>query len=569
MIVRTILILVSAMLAANFAGAQPGVHTSASGGEVLRLIRREKLDLILPGAMRDNGVDMWIHVTRHGDPDPMAYWFGNTYGYLVFTDLGDRIERAAFGSGGSVPDIDVRGSDAFARTISSYGRGYQLAFGYGDEVYDEFTEFVAERDPQTIAVNTSEWLAEADGLSHTSYLKLVSTLGPGYAERIVSAENLITDFLVRRTVREVAEQINNLEAARQLHQAALARIEPGRTTIREITTWAREEAYQRHLAGFGTWGRGGIRLYYTAVSEDPPYPPDARYWIWHGDYVFQRGDFFAFNVGVNYLGFGTDTKSHAYILREGETAPPESIQKLFDLAVAGQWIMRPHMRVGMTAKESLDAMVAAMEAAGYLYTPFVNSGIQGIGRNARRQPEPRLRDHPGGARRRRSAGIRHRQPRLRHRRHGHRRSLDDEFSGRPTSPPDPGESHLRIRVHGSHEHSRTTGISAGDQHLEPSDRDQQGRRVAPAAEREDLPHQLIPTTRRTGAPARCPAARPGIAGTGDHPTGLSSWRQASSSRSGAKSGARCAPWRARSSRNPGTLSARHSASRSAPVSCGA
>ena len=209
MIVRTILILVSAMLAATFAGAQPGVHTSASGGEVLRLIRREKLDLILPGAMRDNNVDMWIHVTRHGDPDPMAYWFGNTYGYLVFTDLGDRIERAAFGSGGSVQDIDVRGSDIFARTISSYGRGYQMAFGYGDEVYDEFTEFVAERDPQTIAVNTSEWLAEADGLSHTSYLKLVNTLGPKYAERIVSAENLITDFLVRRTVREVAEQINN------------------------------------------------------------------------------------------------------------------------------------------------------------------------------------------------------------------------------------------------------------------------------------------------------------------------------------------------------------------------
>ena len=380
MIVRTILILVSAMLAATFAGAQPGVHTSASGGEVLRLIRREKLDLILPGAMRDNNVDMWIHVTRHGDPDPLAHYFGNTYGYLVFTDLGDRIERAAFGSGGSVPDIDVRGSDAFARTISSYGRGYQMAFGYGDEVYDEFTAFVAERDPQTIAVNTSEWLAEADGISHTSYLKLMRTLGPKYAERVVSAENLITDFAVRRTVREVAEQINNLEAARQLQQAALARIEPGRTTIREITSWAREEAYKRHLAGFSTWGRGGIRLYYTAVSEDPPYPPDARYWIWHGDYVFQRGDFFAFNVGVNYLGFGTDTKTHAYILREGETAPPESIQKLFDLAVAGQWIMRPHMRVGMTAKESLDAMVAAMEEAGYLYTPFVNSGIQGIGR---------------------------------------------------------------------------------------------------------------------------------------------------------------------------------------------
>ena len=82
------------------------------------------------------------------------------------------------------------------------------------------------------------------------------------------------------------------------------------------------------------------------------------------------------------MGFGTDTKTHAYILREGETSVPESIQRLFDLAVAGQWIMRDHMKVGMTAKECLDAMVSAMEEAGYMYTPFVNSGIQGTGRTA-------------------------------------------------------------------------------------------------------------------------------------------------------------------------------------------
>ncbi len=74
--------------------AQPGVHTARTGAEVLRLIRNEKLDLILPGAMRDNNVDMWILVTRAGDPDPLAEQFGSTSGYLIYTDLGDRIERA-------------------------------------------------------------------------------------------------------------------------------------------------------------------------------------------------------------------------------------------------------------------------------------------------------------------------------------------------------------------------------------------------------------------------------------------------------------------------------------------
>jgi Xaa-Pro dipeptidase len=374
-----VLIVLSVVCAATSADAQIDTHTSTSGGEALRQIRNNKLDLILPGAMRDNKVDMWIHVTREGDPDPLALQFGSTYGYLVFTDRGNKVERAAFGSGGAVADIDVRGSDNFARAISSYGDGYRLAFGYGDEVYDEFRLFVEARDPKTIAVNTSNWLAEADGMSHSSYLKLVKILGPKYSGRIVSAEKLISDFIVRRTLDEVTAQANALAMGRRLHAEALARIVPGKTTIREITTWAREWAYDRHLAEYGTWSPGGVRVYYSAVSPAPSYPPSARYWAWHGDYVLQRGDFFAFNVGVNYLGFGTDTKTHAYILREGETTVPESIQRTFDLAVAGQRIMRDHMKVGMTAKQSLDAMIAAMKEAGYIHTPFENSGIQGTG----------------------------------------------------------------------------------------------------------------------------------------------------------------------------------------------
>ena len=37
---------------------------------VLQLIRKEKIKHVLPLAMRNNNVDMWIHVTRAGDPDP-------------------------------------------------------------------------------------------------------------------------------------------------------------------------------------------------------------------------------------------------------------------------------------------------------------------------------------------------------------------------------------------------------------------------------------------------------------------------------------------------------------------
>lgn len=73
------------------------------------------------------------------------------------------------------------------------------------------------------------------------------------------------------------------------------------------------------------------------------------------------------------MNFDVDTKIHCYILREGETKVPDFIQRVFDKAIAGQWIMKDGMKVGMTAKESLDAMVKRMEDAGYHYTPFIDS----------------------------------------------------------------------------------------------------------------------------------------------------------------------------------------------------
>ena len=67
--------------------------------EMMNTIRRDKLDLVLPGAMRDNNIDVWIHVIRRGDPDPMELDFGVNMGHIIFTDNGgDRIERALFGN---------------------------------------------------------------------------------------------------------------------------------------------------------------------------------------------------------------------------------------------------------------------------------------------------------------------------------------------------------------------------------------------------------------------------------------------------------------------------------------
>ena len=373
-----LMIYATATFATPVAHTQIGVHTQKSGTEILQQIRNEKLNLILPGAMRDNNVDMWIHVTRNGDPDPLAYEFGETAGYLIFTDRGDRIERAMFagvfgnapilGSTASIPNIEVRASLAFSRAVSGYDYG-NVDFA----VYDELREFVAERDPQTIAVNYSDWLAVADGISHTQYMKLEKILGPTYAARIVSAENVITDFRVRRVQSEIVAYARALETQRGIVERALSRevITPGVTTLGDVGRWAKEQYYQAGLIGYGG-GPGGPAVYYSAVSE-PDSEPNVRSWIRGENYVIQRGDYLALggNIKYLYMDIMSETSMHAYVLREGETRVPDSLQHAFDRALAAREVYRENVKVGRTAGETLEAIVAALEEAGFIYTPYV------------------------------------------------------------------------------------------------------------------------------------------------------------------------------------------------------
>lgn len=370
---RGVLILLLVSFAAPAAIAQESLPTTVKArSEILHTIRQEKLDLILPGAMRDNNVDMWIHVTRMGDTDPMAPHFGPVYGYVIFTDRGgDRIERALFGGGGHPDLFDIFGSREISMAIEGYNYGHQ-----DPAVWNEITEFVAERDPRTIAVNTSDWLSVADGISHSQYAKLEKILGPEYASRIVSAEKVITDFRVRRTQSEITAFAAALEVHREILERALSRevITPGETTLGEIGWWVREEFAKRDLDEGYDPGVSIPRILYSAKSE-PIDPPDVRWWIHHEDYVIQRGDFLTFDVGVRYLDyFATDYKRNAYILREGETEVPESIQHAFDRALAAHDIIRANVRAGRTAGETLETLVTALKEAGYIYTPFIDIG---------------------------------------------------------------------------------------------------------------------------------------------------------------------------------------------------
>jgi Xaa-Pro aminopeptidase len=315
--------------------------------ETLNQIRQDKFDLILPGAMRDNGVDMWIHVIRWGDPDPLELDLGGEFGTFVFTDRGgNRIERAVLGGA---------------------GRGIELL-----DVYDIFgdpsdlREMVEERDPKVIAINSSAWLAVADGISHTEYQRIVDELGPKYAARLVSADKLISDFRVRRVSGEIAAFSTAGEMTRRIMERALSSevITPGVTTLIDVAWWV-----QDRLLEMGVRSSFGISTPYVLYSATAT--GNAHY---HHDYVIQRGDFLAYDMGIRYLNFGTDFKRHAYVMREGEAEVPDFLQQAFERGLKAREIMRLNIKVGRTAGDTLALLADKLEAEGFVYTPFTDIG---------------------------------------------------------------------------------------------------------------------------------------------------------------------------------------------------
>ena len=308
--------------------------------ERLCQIRAEKFDRILPEAMRENGIDMWITMMKEGLLDPLWEDLGRGYvggtAYYIFSDRGGhRIERVAAGVG-----------------------GYMLEqCGVYDEVIGgnfDLRAFVAERNPRRIGVNMSTAIGAADGLSHTGYQHLVDTLGEPYARRLVSAEKLISDFRSRRVASEIVAFGQAGEMSRTIAERAFSNevITPGETTLEDVAWWMWDQLLTRGLGSsfdmpsVYVTGPGGIE----AVSTDR---------------IIQRGDLLMIDWGVCYLNFCTDVKRIAYVLRDGETNAPPGIQHAFERALAVREIVKATIMPGPTAGETWHLINRRLEEEGF------------------------------------------------------------------------------------------------------------------------------------------------------------------------------------------------------------
>jgi len=326
-------------------------------------IRREKFDLVLPEVMRENDVDMWIHVMRETIPDPFgAEELGSTSGVFVFTDRGgDRIERAVLGRRWGASHAGETWRVTWKTTLVEESGAYDILQnpvlvkqppGGPETEYDYrfqgLREFVEARDPQRIALNFKLELGPyptttraEDGLSHTDYLLLAEELGETYASRIVSSEHVMMEYIARKVPSEIELLRKMRRDEDERVRSAFEEVVPGVTRNRDV--------------GMTIFRRRG-----TGISQRGRTPG-------HENVVIQGGDIVA----------APSQGTYAYVLREGETEPPPDIQELWATYKKVDGILARNIKVGLTPREIVGNYTVELEREGiilrddqlHLFTP--------------------------------------------------------------------------------------------------------------------------------------------------------------------------------------------------------
>jgi Xaa-Pro aminopeptidase len=292
-------------------------------------VRKQRIEKLLPQAMQLAGVDSWLVVCRENANDPLAMHIGgeNAGGTAVFMFFlrGDKVESLALSPWGEATALEEMG--VHDRVVE---------FEKGGNVWPLVAERLQAANPAKIAVNCASRNV-ADGMSWTQRTELEEAIGPEWAARLVSAEDLVAEWLSVKLPEEVDIMRRAGELTVQLEIEGYRTVVPGKT---------RDSDVGRHIKQ---------RMDELGVEDSwsPDQNPNVNSGIPRGhsgptDKVIQPGDFIQTDFGIKVYGvWCTDYQRFAYVLAPGETeAPPEALKK-WEYARKGHRLVREAMKPGM------------------------------------------------------------------------------------------------------------------------------------------------------------------------------------------------------------------------------
>jgi hypothetical protein len=301
--------------------------------EVTLDILRKRLDTLLPVAMRESGLDMWIVLCQEDDLDPayttlipMDTWCPILQ-MLVFFDRGEAgIER-----------VNISGT----QTFDLYDWPYKGQLE--DEQWKLLSSMIEERDPKRIGINTGTVAWAAGGLTHNLHTQLLERIPAKYRGRLESAERLVTRWASTLIDEELVLFEHAADVAHHVIAECYSRkmIIPGVTTTEDLRWhfWQRCSDMGMPMA---------FRPSFSLRRSDA-----AKAVHGEADIVIRRGDLVHCDVGLKYLGINTDMQEWVYVLREGETEAPAGLRGLMAEANRLQDIYMAEFKLGLTGNQLL------------------------------------------------------------------------------------------------------------------------------------------------------------------------------------------------------------------------
>jgi len=354
-----------------FAGLAPAGLAAAQPAEPDILPLRERVDVInshlearletlAPDILREEGVDLWILMAREYFEEP------------VVESLLDAQSMAARRRTILIFHDPGQGRPIERLTVSRYGLGGLFEPAWNPDAQPDqwaaVADIIAERDPETIAINTSDLTAFGDGMTLSQHRAFLAALPERFHDRIVSGETLAVRWLETRTEPEMALYPGVVRIAHGIVARALSReaITPGQTTAADVSWWYREEVSR---LGLKVWFHPSVAIQRAGVEG-----------MLRGDEVIQPGDLIWTDFGLTYLRLNTDTQALAYVLRPGETEPPAGLVAGLEATNRVADILTSNFEAGLPGNEILARSRAQAIAEGLdpsIYTHPI--GLHGHG----------------------------------------------------------------------------------------------------------------------------------------------------------------------------------------------
>jgi Metallopeptidase family M24 len=325
--------------------------------EVIRSILRTRLDTILPEAMRQADLDMWIILCQEDDYDPV---FKTMVPLDTWAPILQMLILSDPSQGKTIERINLSMTDLG----DLYDRPWRGV--HHEEQWAQLRGIIEERRPERIGINIGRVNWAAGGLTHNLHQQLLEAV-PSISGKLVSAEKACEHWLMTLTPEELeifshVAKIAHEMIAECFHSRAIT---PGVTTTEDLE-WA---YWQRSLdLGLELSFKPFFRLIRRETAK-ATHPVE--------DKIIRRGDVLHCDVGIRYLRLNSDHQELAYVLPDGETHAPEGFTRLLAEGNRLQQVFMGEFKLGLSGNEILANVLATARRQG-IPNPRVYSHSLGL-----------------------------------------------------------------------------------------------------------------------------------------------------------------------------------------------